>query len=77
MDRLLELLRGRVRRDSPFDQRTPLLSSGLVDSFHLAELIAAIEAEYGVRIPESEIGVDNFDTPEQMLELVERLRQAG
>ena len=51
-----------------------MLSSGVIDSFHLAELLVSIEEEYGVVIPVSEIGVDNFDTPEQMLRFVNLLR---
>ena len=77
MDAFLVFLRRHVRPGSNLDASTPMLSSGLIDSFHLAELLVSIEDEYGVVIPVNEIGVDNFDTPEQMLRFVSFLRGKG
>jgi acyl carrier protein len=42
----------------------------LIDSFSLAGLLAEIEHEFGASIDPAEIGVDNFDTVEQMVRLI-------
>lgn len=57
------------------DQNTPLISNGLIDSFHLVDLAIFIEEKYGVRIDDSELNPDTFDTVSQLSELI-RQRQA-
>jgi len=54
----------------PLDQ--PLLSTGLVDSFHLVELAIFIETELGVRIDDTELNSGTFDTLAQLTVLVEQ-----
>ena len=51
-----------------------LLSSGLIDSFHLVDLSIFIEDTFGVRIDDTELNVDTFDTLEQLVSLVEARR---
>jgi acyl carrier protein len=63
-----------MRVASPVDADTPLISSGLIDSLHIGALLAAIETEFGVRIPLEAVGVDNFDTPRQMQRVIGRRR---
>ena len=71
MHDLIDLIREELDVPSDVEPNTPLVSSGLVDSFDLPSLVCALEERYGVRIDADEIGADNFDTPEQMLALVE------
>ena len=54
----------------------PLVSTGLIDSFHLVELALYIEEQYGVRIEDSELSSDTFDTVDQLAALVAR-RSSG
>jgi acyl carrier protein len=53
---------------------TPLLSSGIVDSFHLVQLLVELEAVYAIQIDLAEVGVDNFNTPEQILSFLKGKR---
>jgi acyl carrier protein len=46
---------------------TPLVSSGIVDSLRFVRLVAKVGAHFAVTIDTSDVGVDNFDTPAQML----------
>jgi D-alanine--poly(phosphoribitol) ligase subunit 2 len=69
---LLNLIRDTVQPEVTISGRTPLLSSGLVDSLSLVLLISAIEEQYDITLEVSELGADNFDTPEQMLEAIGR-----
>ena len=50
---------------------TPLFSSGLLDSFHLLELISQVEEQAGIRILPGEISLDNLDTIDRILRFVE------
>lgn len=48
----------------------PLISSGLIDSFHLVDLGLFIEDKFGVRIDDSELNADTFDTLDQLVALI-------
>ena len=49
---------------------TKLISSGLIDSFHLIDLALFIEDEYGVKIGDTELNGQVFDTLEQLEALI-------
>ncbi len=44
----------------------PLISSGLIDSFSLVDLSLFIEDTFGVRIDDTELNADTFDTLSQL-----------
>ncbi len=48
-----------------------LISSGLIDSFNLVDLSLLVEDTYGVRIDDSELNADTFDTLDQLAELIQ------
>jgi acyl carrier protein len=43
-----------------------LISSGLIDSFSLVDLALYIEDTFGVRIEDTELNADTFDTLDQL-----------
>lgn len=51
-----------------------LISSGLIDSFHLVDLAIFIEEKFGVRIDDSELNASTFDTISQLSALVRQRR---
>lgn len=59
-----------VRRvaDKPVDPSPDesLFESGLLDSFSLADLVAALESEFAVRIPDSDLQPRKFDSIERI-----------
>ncbi len=63
-DLLANLWRGKS--DLFINTNTPLISSGLIDSFHVVELLIILEKEYSVKIDQADIGTDNFDTISQI-----------
>jgi acyl carrier protein len=63
-------LSGTIGAGSSIGPDTPLLSSGLIDSFAVAELAEALQQTYGVRIEVDDLGVDNADTALQLAELL-------
>jgi acyl carrier protein len=52
-----------------------LISSGLIDSFHLVDLAIFIEETWGVRIDDTELTPATFDTLSQLASLIKQ-RQA-
>jgi acyl carrier protein len=62
-----DLLRDPTRRIAVNE---PLISSGLIDSFSLVDLALFIEETFGVRIEDTELTVDVFDTIEELATLI-------
>lgn len=48
-----------------------LLSSGMIDSFHLVDLSMFIEDKFGIRIDDFELNASTFDTLKQLTTLIE------
>lgn len=48
-----------------------LISSGLIDSFSLVDLALYIEDSFGVRIDDTELNADTFDTLEELAKLIQ------
>ncbi len=47
-----------------------LISSGLIDSFSLMDLALYVEDTFGVRIEDTELNADTFDTLNQLSALI-------
>jgi acyl carrier protein len=47
-----------------------LISSGLIDSFSLVDVGLFVEENFGVRIEDTELNADTFDTLEQLSQLI-------
>ena len=48
----------------------PLFSSGLIDSFAMAQVGVFIETEFDLYIPDPELTVENMDTVEQITDKI-------
>jgi acyl carrier protein len=48
-----------------------LLSSGLIDSFHLVDLALFVEDNFGVHIDDSELNASTFDTIDGLIALIQ------
>lgn len=53
------------------DLNESLLSSGLIDSFHLVDLGMFVEDKFGVRIDDFELNASTFDTLNQLVALIQ------
>ena len=52
--------------DRVIDPDEALLSSGLIDSFHLVDLALYVEDNFGVHIDDSELNASSFDSLNQL-----------
>ena len=60
--------------DLVLDPNLSLLTSGLIDSFHRMDLALFVEDEYGVKIDDTELNGEAFDTLAQLEELIHQRR---
>jgi acyl carrier protein len=51
---------------------TPLISSGIVDSFSMVSLKAFLEKKYRVKLPDEEATPEAFDTVNSIVALVQK-----
>ena len=58
--------------DMTLDEHTPLISSGIVDSFSMVSLKRFLEKKYEVKLPDEEATPQAFDTVTTIIELVNR-----
>jgi acyl carrier protein len=49
-----------------------LISSGLIDSFSLVDLALLVEDTYGVRIEDTELNANTFDTLDQLAGIIQK-----
>lgn len=52
-------------------ENEPLISSGLIDSFSLMDLALFVEDTFGVRIEDTELNADTFDSLAQLTAIIE------
>lgn len=52
----------------------PLLSSGLIDSFSLMDLALFVEDQFGVRIDDTELNAETFNTLKELANLIAERR---
>jgi acyl carrier protein len=56
--------------DRDIDPLEPLLTSGLIDSFHLVDLALFVEDKFGVHIDDAELNAQTFDTLDQLVAFI-------
>jgi len=75
-DAVLEYIRNEYLEDDDeyvdLNADTPLISSGIVDSFSMVSLKRFLEKQYGVSIPDEEASADAFDTVGKIVQLVKK-----
>ena len=58
--------------DTVLDENTPLISSGIVDSFSMVSLKRFLEKKFGISIPDEEASPQAFDTVSSIIVLVNK-----
>ena len=73
--KLLEILRD-VNEDVDFENETALVDEGLIDSFDINVIIAALDEAYDIQIEVGDIEPENFNSAEAILATVKRYQEA-
>ncbi len=74
-DVILAYIRNEYLEDDDevdLDADTPLISSGIVDSFSMVSLKRFLEKQYGVALPDEEATAESFDTVRRIIEVVKK-----
>jgi len=64
--RLRILVQEVAGKPAPADEQESLFESGLLDSFALPDLVSAIEKEFGIKVPDSDLNPRKFDSIDRM-----------
>ena len=73
MEKLLEILKG-IRPDVDFENETSLIDDGVLDSFDVVSIISELDDQFGVQIRITELDPDNFNSAENIWNLVQDLK---
>ena len=73
-DTILDLL-GEIAEGIDFDTCTTLIDDGLLSSLDIIQLIGALNDEFDISIPATEIIPDNFNRVDAMAAMVKRLAE--
>ena len=77
-DVILDYIRNEYLDDEDeveIDENSPLISSGIVDSFSMVSLKRFLEKKYSISIPDKEATPQAFDTVNRIIGLIERFRK--
>ncbi len=74
MDRLLEILE-EIKEDVDFENEDALIDDGILDSFDILQIISALNEEYDISFPATEIIPENFNSAQTLLDMVKRLQE--
>ncbi len=55
----------------------PLLTSGLIDSFHLVDLALFVEDNFGVHLDDTELNASTFDSLNQLAAFIQARQQGA
>lgn len=75
-DQIINILRDRISKEilsqpnKNIKNDEPLITSGLIDSFHLVDLALMVEDEFGVHIDDTELNSDCFNNLDQLAKLI-------
>ena len=75
---ILEYIRNEYLDDDEdveLDENTPLISSGIVDSFSMVSLKRFLEKKYSISIPDADATPKAFDSVTSIIGLVHRFRK--
>lgn len=57
--------------DYPLRDDEPLITSGLIDSFSLAQIGVFVETNFAIYIPDTDLTVENMNTVDQMAKSIQ------
>ena len=65
----------QTRPEVSWDKSNDFLMEGLIDSFDIILITAAIERDYNIKIPGQEIVADNFRNLDAIIALIKRIQK--
>ncbi len=75
-EQLINLLED-IRPDVEFEKETKLIDDGILDSFDIISIVSEMNETFDIEINVDELEPYNFNTVAAMLELINKLQNAG
>ena len=72
--RLMEIL-ADIRPDVDFETEKQLITDGILESFDIVTLVGELEDEFDIKIRPRDLVPENFNSVEQMQEMISRLEE--
>jgi acyl carrier protein len=69
---LMNYINQKIRGKAPISEDTPLVSSGLIDSFSLIEIFLELQRIAGLKVPPSKVQAKDLDTVRMMFRTAEK-----
>lgn len=69
---------GIIEEINPYEdinETTKLIEDGILDSLTLVLLVSCIENEFGIKIPEENINISNFENVQNIVLLLENIKK--
>lgn len=73
MEELMEVLE-ELRPDVDFENETDLVTGGVLDSFDIVSLVAALNDTFDIEVGPNDLVPENFNSAKAILALVESLQ---
>lgn len=70
-EKLVAIIAAVAKKPVSPDPGESLFDSGLLDSFALTDLVAGIEKDFGLSIPDADLNPRKFDSIERILEYLD------
>lgn len=61
-ERILAVVRNVAQKPVPSDPEESLFESGVLDSFALPDMVAALEKEFRITVPDADLNPRKFDS---------------
>ena len=74
-EKILEIL-NEVRPDVDFENETERVSSNILESFDIVQIVAELDDEFDIEITPKDLVAENFNSLDALEELIERLQDA-
>lgn len=69
--RLIEILKSVTKKEVNIGPEESLFESGVLDSFALPDLVSALEQEFSIQIPDSDLNPRKFDSIQRIEEYLD------
>lgn len=74
MERLIKIL-SEVKPGVDFEHTNNLVEDGIIDSFDIVTIIAAINEEFDIEFPVMEVMPETFNDVESLYKVIQRLEE--
>ena len=73
LEKVIEILQG-IREDVDYEAETALIDDGILDSFDIVGLVSELNDEFEVEINVDDLTPANFNSAENIVELIKKLQ---